>query len=251
MGDKIKKDIRDAIEIGKLSMRPRWHFLLRTVLMLIGIVLVLSVVFYIVSFVIFSLHENGVLFIPIFGSRAWLEFFISLPWILILLSFLFIGVLELLVRKFSFGYRQPLLYTAIGIILIASGGGVLLAKTSFQKTLFSASERNQLPPFARKIYRGFRPGPLHKVHIGTIEKMTKDGFFLKNRRGDALRIVVNPETRFPLGTEIEEGDNVVIFGPREKDMVQAIGIRKAPDDSDISPLPRPPRRPHFRVPWAR
>ena len=132
----IHISVLKAIASGEVAMRPRWHFVLKTALVSTGGVIVLCAVLYLASFVIFVSRQTGGSFVPIFGSRGWYHFFISLPWVLILLSFIFVIILEILVRRYSFGYRQPLLFSVMGIVVIVVAGGGIVAQTSFHRGLF-------------------------------------------------------------------------------------------------------------------
>ncbi len=228
----------EAIQSGKLSMRPRWHFVLRTVLLILGIVLVLLTTLSLVSFVIFALRESGLWFVPIFGSRGWLEFFASLPWILIVAAILFIIVLEILVRRFSFGNHQPLLYTALGIILGVVALGVIIAP--LHKEFLKDAYGDVGLPVVGGLYRSFGASNLSNTHVGVIFETTDDGFILENRNSQKLHVVVSSQTHFPFGTEFSEGDVVVVLGDWDDDTVQAFGVREINNELGSSTM---------RMPW--
>ena len=222
-------------------MRPKWHFILRAVLFAMGIIILLLILVYLASLLVFMLQENGVWFLPVFGSRGWYEFLRSLPWILVALLMMFVGVLEVLVRRYSFAYRQPLLYSAIAIVILMLAGGGLVAGTPFHGRFSRFSEENKLP-FAGDFYRSLHAQRLKNVHRGIIAGVAVDGFTMKNRHGEQLHIVVTPQTRFPLGTDLNEGDGVLVFGARNDDTVQAVGVRKLDDADSRAPLPHRPLR---------
>jgi ABC-type multidrug transport system fused ATPase/permease subunit len=235
----IKSKILEAIKEGEVVMRPRWHFVLRSVLMVLGAVLVLLGIMYIVSFIIFALHESGIWFTPVFGGRGWFSFFRSLPWLLIVLSLLFIGVLEVLVRRFSFGYRQPLLYSALGIICVTTFGSVIIAQTSFHRYLFRAAQNGNLP-YVGDFYRGFGSPEIPDIHVGVIHDLSDQGFTLMSRHGSQYQVIINATTSFPLGTDFAEGDMVIVIGEGENRVIEALGIRKADDSMDFPPNMPPP-----------
>ncbi len=232
----LKSKILGAIHEGDVVMRPKWHFVLKSILMILGVVLFLLVSIYVVSFIIFALHESGIWFTPVFGGRGWFSFFRSLPWLLIVLSLLFIVILEVMVRRFSFGYRQPLLYSALGIICITTFGSVIIAQTSFHRFLFRAAENNQLP-FVGDFYRGFGSPDISDVHIGMLDHFSEEGFTLIGRRHESKEVILNATTSFPLGTDFAAGDIIMVIGEDEDGVIHALGVRKLDDTFDFPPPP--------------
>src|ERR1700722_1425847 len=98
----VEHKVLAAIESGQVKMRPRWQFLLQTTLLAVGVIIAFFALLYLVSFIFFILHENGVWFVPAFGVSGWVALFRRLPWALIGLTIIFIIVLEFLVRRYSF-----------------------------------------------------------------------------------------------------------------------------------------------------
>lgn len=230
MNDKPhKKSIHEAvlerIRGGEVTMRPRWHFMLKATLVVAGIALAGLTLLFVVSLAMFALRASGVWFMPAFGWHGFAVFLWSLPKLLILLAIVFIIILELLVRHYAFAYRRPLLISALMVIALALLGGFLVIKTTFHSRLLERAERDRLP-FAGSFYREYGAPRFRNVHIGEVTEVTEQGFMIKTRRDEVLRIVVTPETRFPLGLDIQQGDRVVVFGDRDDDAVQALGIQR-------------------------
>src|SRR3989344_3614541 len=113
----IKEEVIARIKRGETIMRPRWHFVLRAMLYALGVLIAALALVYLASFIMFVLRETGLLFVPSFGFRGVGVFLFSLPWFLILLSLVFVFVLEVLVRRYAFAYRKPLLYSVFGIVI--------------------------------------------------------------------------------------------------------------------------------------
>jgi hypothetical protein len=156
----IKDSVARAIEAGKVKMRPRWHFLLSAGLLFVGTILVVFTLVYLSSFAIFIFQQTpgpG----PGMGARGLGVYLTSLPWIIILIAIIFLIILELLVRRYSFAYRKPLLYTILGIIVLIFLVSLLVAQTPFHKNLYDRAERDNLP-FGNKFYRNFGPRPHHQ-----------------------------------------------------------------------------------------
>ncbi len=229
----ILSRVQGAIQSGRVRIKPRWHFVLHAALGAVGVAILLLAILYLASFIIFVLRATGVWFVPMFGWHGWYEFFRSAPWILIVLCIVFIVVLETVVRTYAFAYRAPLLYSAIAVILIVIAGGVLIAATPLHRGLFHHAEHNRLP-FAGGMYRGFGLQRMSNVHVGTITQIIPSGFVIENRRGETLRVALDPsEIRRSLAETFVLGNTIVVFGPRSGAVVRALGVRKI--DSELGP----------------
>ena len=228
----IKNQILNRIKSGKVEMKPRWHFILRTALLITGAVVVLLVTLYLTSLVLFVLRRTGVLFFPMFGSRGWFEFFVSLPWLLVLAALVFIVILEVLVGHYKFAYRRPLLYSAVGIILFVAAVAFLIDIARFHDRFSRFAEQNSLP-LAGDFYHGFRFQRFRNVHRGKVKEIVNGGFVLQNSRGEILNVIEASSTRFPLGMDFSMGDNIVVFGPEESSTIKAYGIRRVDEDFDL------------------
>ncbi len=221
----IEENILQAIKEGQLKMRPRWHFVLQGILVAIGGFIVAAALLYLISFIIFMTQKTGVWFVPSFGLLGWYEFLYSLPWVLIVLIIAFILILELLVRRYSFAYRRPLLYSVLGLTVLVLCGGVVVSQTTLHQKLFHIAEKGHLP-FAGPMYRDVGHRRLDKVHRGMVTLIMKDGFQMETERQEPYRVVIVPQTRLSRGARIERGDMVVVFGPSDHNTIIAIGIQE-------------------------
>ena len=215
-------------------MRPKWHFVLKAILIGVGIFIFVLFLLFIASLIIFILHDNGTWFVPAFGMRGIGRFFISIPWLLVLSAVVFIGILEVLVRKYSFAYRKPLLYSVIGIVLFVVIGGALVFSTRVHDQ-FSRFAREKQLPFAAPLYQEFRAQRPADVYPGTVKEITKDGFLVENKSNETFRVIVTHATRFPFGSEIVAGDEVVVMGDFKDGVIYAFGVRKIGEEV---PFPR-------------
>jgi hypothetical protein len=233
----IKDNIIKSIEGGQVTMKPKWHFVLRTILLLLGLVLAALVLLYTISFIIFVLHQTGAWFVPGFGIHGLTEFLMSFPWLIVLVAALFIAILELLVRQYAFGYRKPLLYTTIGVIFLTVGGGFVVAGTSFHRGLFDQANQDHLP-VAGGFYKMYGRPHRDNVAIGAITQIIDDdGYMIEDRRDQLFQIIFDTSTDFPDGRDFKIGDSIVIFGNHNTDnSIQALGIRKI---EDTEPPPPP------------
>ena len=235
-----KKTLRDsvlsAIESGKVTMRPRWQYVLKAALLIAGAVLTALTALFLISFAVFSLRKNGAWFAPTFGLRGVRELFLSLPWLIILLAVIFIVLLEVLVRRYQFAYRRPLLYTAVGVLLLAVVGGVVIGDTDFHEGLFEQARLHH-PPLWGLLYENCCRPPSGWVTAGVIIQKTTVGFRLQTD-DETYDVLVTPQTSFPYGTIFSQGDRVVVVGERNDDTITAQGVR--PAGSGLAP--RQPRQ---------
>jgi len=234
--------VLDKVQSGQVKMRPKRYFILRAVL--IGLITCLVALFalYLVSFIFFSLRASGVWFLPGFGFQAIGVFFSSLPWLLILTALILIIVLEILVKRFAFAYRRPILYSILAIIILTLLGSLVIAKTPFHSDIFWKAQEGKLL-MAGGFYRGFGLPKLANVHCGVVSEITDDGFYLETKRGEKLTVLVSSTTR-SIGAKIEKDDQVVVLGKRYDDRIEAFGCRKVDKQFDIFR-----RQSHRQMPW--
>lgn len=225
----IKETVLEKIKAGQARMIPRWHFVLRAALAAVGLVIFFLSSLYIASFILFILRKTGIWFLPDFGIRGVGIFLLSIPWLLVIAGIIFIIILEVLVRRYSFGYRKPLLYSIFGIIVFTAIASVFVLGTPFHEGLYELAHMGRLPVIGQ-LYRDYELGRNNNAHIGVIGEITGNGFKMENPRGEILSVVVTSETSFPSGLDFQKGDRVLVLGSRDDDTVKALGIRRLDDD---------------------
>lgn len=243
----VHEAVKDAITSGRIHMKPRWRFVLTAALWASGAIIIALGLLFMVSFTIFTLRQTGLWFLPLFGLRALIVFLFSIPWLLIIFSLLFIVILEVIVRHYSFAYRRPLLYSALAILTTAILGGSVVAQTPFHDELLKQVQNNNLPS-AAPLYRSFCLHKFKNVHRGTVADVTDDDFRIANPWGERVRVLVTPETRFPHGIDVSEGDIVVIFGNQDNGAIHAFGIKKINGPRELKNIGQPELHRRFRPP---
>ena len=86
MNEEEQLNTLEKITSGEIKMRPKTYFVLKAILIVLGIVFAVCFSLYIISFILFSLRSTGVLYLPGFGFPGIKAFFVMLPWILIAAS---------------------------------------------------------------------------------------------------------------------------------------------------------------------
>jgi len=224
----IKERVLEEIKSGRIKIRPKFYFVLKTVLLAVGFFMAGALVLFLISFISFHLRASGIWYLPGFGPRGWGIYLRLMPWFLILAGLILILILEILAKRFSFVWRRPIIYSLLAIILIALIGGFIIERTPFHSGLFSQARQGKLP-FAGPVYREFGMPRFHDVQRGVVEEVIENGFKIRTFDDQLLTVVLAEETQFPFGKEFEKGDNVVVMGEREDDTVRAFGIRKIDD----------------------
>jgi len=232
--ESIGEKIISAAKSGRLKMRSRRYFILHAVLWLAGIVIVMLALLYFFSLFVFIARETGIWLAPIFGGRGIFIFLTSLPWMLLLLLLIFVVTLEVLVRRYAFAYRLPLLYSAMAILLAVIAGGLLLARTPLHPMLSHCPSKGDwrqnraspenLPPCGTGIYRDLGHRRFENVHYGMIESVQNGSFVMINRQREKINVIIGKQTRLPFGKDFAPGDFVVVVGDRRGDQVEAFGI---------------------------
>jgi hypothetical protein len=210
-------------------MRPRWHFVLLSALSVIGAFILLLTLLYVTSLAMFFLRDSGAWYTPSFGGRGWYPLLHSLPWFLILLIVAFMIVLDLLVRRFAFVYKKPLLLSAIGILLLIFFGGFFIAQTPLHRMIMLSARHGDLPSPIDMLYRGpMRVPPPSDTYHGQILVIVPGGFTLVDEEGaGTTTVLVTPETRLPYGEDFKPGERVVVVGDTTATgTVRAFGIRE-------------------------
>lgn len=228
----IQENVLAAIEAGRVHMRPRWQFVLRAGLLVTGVVLVALAILFFGSFILFLLRQNGTWFVPVFGTRGLKELFLALPVIFILVAIIFIILFQLLVRRYSFSYARPVLYSVIGIAVFVALGSFLVAQTRFHEGLFRQAEDENLPVIGG-FYRQFGAPEVDRVTPGIIIETTEDGFNMNDPREEKFRVIITPETQLPDDSDFEDGDDVIVLGDREDTEITAEGIKKIEHREEI------------------
>ena len=235
----MRENVLSAIEQGVVKRRSRWSFLLTTWLLIAGICFLICLLLFLSSFVIFTLYQSGAWFAPSFGVGGVGTFFSALPWLIVVPLLVFIFLLELLLRRYSFAYKRPALYTVIAIGFFLLLGSVLIGKSHVHERLMQRAVHHELP-LGQPFYEHYGMPRLENVTPGTITQRNVDGFVMETPRQELISVRIVPETHFPLGTTFSMGEMVVVLGRRQGNQVTATGIKKIfQNHQGFPPPPRP------------
>jgi len=223
----IKETILKKIHEREVIMKPRWPFVLRGTLTLILAVVIACFSLFVMIILTVSLRETGMMHLPIFGAPGLFHFFINLPWLIILGVFIALIIVEILFRKFSFGYRTPalIMLSIIGIATVF--GGIFLSSVGpknitrqIRSSDFVRFQMREGPEFRKQ-----RP-----LTHGIIKTLTASDMLIETEDG-TLKVLFNNSTQFPDGKEIlSVGSSVFVGGLRDGDTIHAFGISNEPPE---------------------
>ncbi len=156
----IKQAIIDCVDTGTVSMKPKWVFVLKSVLRLTAIFVVFLTIIYFISFIGLIVQEKALFDLFDLGPRGMKEFLFAIPWLIVLFSLFLLFLLEVLASKFSFVYGKPVFYSLLLLIFCVLLIGFVLYKIDKQFHFARFGEKPNAPVF----------GPMHKYYRGEFEK---------------------------------------------------------------------------------
>jgi hypothetical protein len=210
-------------KLKKIEMKPKWHFILKTVLAVLAIFIISIVILFLFSFIMFSLRLNGFWFLFRFGTPGINAFFGFFPWFLIITSIILIIVLELLTKRFNFVWKRPIIYSLLIIIFLVLLFGFIVDRSNFHSKFFERAQENHLPIFGSfyKDNKMLKPSDIHRGIV--LEKQDNQIKILTINR-EELVVTITDKTRLNQAIEIE--DEVLVLGKRQGDVIEAVGIEK-------------------------
>ncbi len=220
----LKDQILQQITAGETKMRPHSYFIVRTILLASGTVLLTLTLLYTISLIVFVTELNGSAELPAFGLQGIIPLIFALPWILIGTCLLTLILLELLVHHYAFAYRKPLVYSLIGVFVVAILGSMVVTRFRLHEQLFEFAQAEKLP-LAGPFYRDYDRHRVRNIYPGIVASIHDKGFYLVTRQSETFTIIVSDQTAKPDGWFWHEGDVVVVLGNEDDQVINAAGIR--------------------------
>ncbi|MFA7286693.1 MAG: hypothetical protein WC052_03490 [Patescibacteria group bacterium] len=234
----LGKAVLERIHNKDVSMRPRWHFLIRGILFVTMVLFGFAVVIFVGSLAMFIMRMNGTFFMPAFGAPGFGILFWSFPWLVAGFAGLVLLALVYLVKHFQFAYRQPLVYSAVVLFILFLVGSFLFDRVRLHRTFADQALRRHVP-FAEPFYRSLDTRETPRVNVGTVAEWTDDGFTMTLRNGDDVRVVVTRQTRLPSGLDLKMGDVVIVLGNHNNGIIMADGLRPVDGEQFRGRMMRP------------
>lgn len=223
----IKTNILQFVEKNKISMIPKWKFVLYSLLGIALTVFAFVVLTFFGSMIIFVLSKHGFLYLPLFGLGGIMHGIRAVPFVLFILTVILIVIVEILVRNYAFSFRKPVITTLLTLTLSAIVFSSLLTLTPMHGEIRRFARENHID----FISRGYdRPLPIKEagdmtVLRGTIVSTTTNDVTIK--LFDDTTEIVYASTSIKDNDLPDTGEDVVILGHMVEDKFEAIKIRDA------------------------
>lgn len=227
----LKDAILEKIRNKELGMHPRYYFLLRVAALALVSAASLVVSVFILNFILFSIRISSQDVFLNFGPRGFGAFLSFFPWELLVADVALIAVLLWLIRRFKFGYKSPLLYTILGVVVLTLGFGFALDRTTgVNEHFLREADEHRLPrPLGDFYGHARRPPPPGSgvCRACTILSIEGNTLAVSDTRGTStvVRTVVLPQDN-PRATTtmLRVGDVIFIAGDIDGDVIRAFGI---------------------------
>jgi hypothetical protein len=224
----IQEEVLEKIRAGNVRRRPRAYFVVRVIATILVGALVLIASAFLISFILFSLHESGEQFLLGFGLRGIQTFLLLFPWALFFISVALIFLLQWLLQGFKFAYRVPLLNIFLIICGITVVLGIGIAQTPIHSSLQGAADRDQLPIFGNIYKQTHDTHEDQGVYRGVVTEIQDHSFTIVNNDGDRDHDDGTFTILIPVGSALPFpaiGSHVLVLGSSELGVIEARNIQ--------------------------
>ena len=213
-------------------MHSRAYFLSRAALVGAAALIMLAGALFALSFLFFSVHESGVGYLLEFGEHGIGAFVALFPWTSLLIFIACVVVLEMLVRRFDFSYRFPLLRIFLWLLILGIVGSTIIGFTPLHASLLSAADKDELPILGSWYEQVHDSHVEQGVYRGDITAITATYFVISHndtdRDSDEGTWSIVPPLGFSTST-LTIGEKVYVAGQIKNNIVYAYGVRLVTD----------------------
>lgn len=213
------------IQSGEVKMLPKSYFVAKSALFLLGLVLLMALTVFFVSYVVFHLQVSGAWNLSGFGILGLRDMALSLPWLILCLIAVFTVLLLWFVERYPLVYQRPLLYSLGGMALVVLVGGYLVSITPLHSYFLKTFGPEKSPVVMRGLYSPVKAPIFKNGIIGRVEKIEKEAILVKALQEKKCHVYLSKSTRMPAEFLPKEGDWIMVHGRVEGSEVEAWGIR--------------------------
>lgn len=237
----LKEMIMQKIQTGEVSMKSKKYFLLHTIAFVLLCIFIFITTIFLISYTLFSIMGSGQLLLLGFGWKGTSEFFILFPWYIFLLDILLLIILDVVIRKFRFGYHVPIVYIFFGLTAVLVCIGYIVSVSSFHKRLLYKTEHKEtasyfgmgkiVNPVLQPLYGHVgASNRIHGVVQGTITHVDQHSFEIKPDSDDQeiheSSILVYAPSQYDVKRLLTVGSHVFVAGILTHDgAVNAYGLQ--------------------------
>lgn len=207
----------------QLTMRPRWHFVVKNIAIATGISVIASLAIFAIGNAMFLWRSRELSSVIGVGGPGPSILARHFPWEAVGMSFLGVIGLIFLLRHFSTSYRWPALLL-IAVILM---GATSLAALSTFTPLHGTIANRALRPGAPKVFQHvFRPDvDDQNATFGEITIVTRPTLFtMETREAQEIIVTTTSNTLLPPNFSPEVGQRIMVIGEVSNNAVTATAI---------------------------
>lgn len=239
----LKQHILDAVKHNKLHMIPKWQFVLYSILAIVGVVFLVVVAVFVSSLGLFVFSRYGLLTLPLKDFISLLHAIHVLPLILFLTAMLFVIVVELIARRYTFFARRPLFVTLGGVTLSVLVVGFIVSDTPLHEYVREYAKTHRIELMSRMYDRPLRRGEMKDMIVirGELQEKTRTTARVLQFNEEVVEVSATSTQAVQDLRVLENGDDVAVFGVVQKNnTIDIVRITKA---GSMTPFGKPP---HYR-----
>jgi hypothetical protein len=252
--EKILQKVRD----GSIKQKPKWQFVLRTVLLVSIITAVFLVTLYLAVYTTLVTQEHELFRVFDIGPRATFMFLGAVPWLIIAVLGIAFLSLQSLVRHFAFAYKTPVVYTLVGTFAITLSMAYGLHSLDSKARFARFGEHGEVP-FMKEFHNRYLDGRQGDIVHGVLIQVDGLEYTLESRRSSSTFMFMLSSSTDRIDdyddNDIDVGDQVFVVVSKNKNNYEAIAIKREGHRSpgsdgrmptpmhiprDMAPLGRPP-----------
>ncbi len=128
--EKVKDDVMEQIHKGKVKMKPRWYFIIGSILTLVGLVFSITTSVFFVGLLRFALRSHGMM-----REYKIDQMVTNFPWWTMALAILTFVLGIWLLKKYDFSYKINPWHIVVGLILAVAIAGWTIDVIGINDTL--------------------------------------------------------------------------------------------------------------------
>ncbi len=221
---KLQESIIADIKKNHIAPKAKGYFVLLAVLAVTGSLALCIAILYVASLAFFSMKQSGAWLMPGFGPSWVGDFLLSLPWLLILAVCILLIILGILIRRFSFAYGRPVLYSILAFIILTAIGAFLVERTPLHGFIMHEVGEQRLSA-AGPLYHRYGEKRMDRIIPCTIVERTPDGYVARSENNRLINIVFTKDRSAEL-SRFRPGDLIAVMGDCEGTTIRAEAIRR-------------------------
>lgn len=226
----IKNNILTFVKNNDIRMIPRWKVVLFSLLGVCGLIFTFGLLVFFGSLILFVLSRYGLIYMPLFGFDAVLANLRAIPVVLFLVTIVLLVLVEVLVRRYEFTLRTPILTTLLGVTTVALLVSYLISLTPVHQELHIYAKARGLDFMAEQYARPipFDKMPDLSVVRGEVTEVFEKRFTVQSFDDATTSVVLSREEGTPMLLVPEVGEDIIVFGKSHNGYFEAKRIRSSP-----------------------